>query len=120
MKCKQLLIIITCVSFFYAFLTATAQASAPVRLKAGHIDTKHTEKLTIPSKSKRYEKNYYIVQAEGKKAKQLKKAATTSGAKVLSYLPDDAFLIEISSKKLEKLRTNKSVRCPFYSISGLC
>jgi subtilisin family serine protease len=87
-----------------------ADCAPPIRLKSGPIDTGKQIQLIPHQKANRSQTAFYIIQGHDRSAKRLKKEAIASGARIISYLPDNAFLIEASPARIRSLRSRKSVR----------
>jgi len=110
MNIKRYLILLAFITLSVAFLDQPTHSASPIHLKSRIIDTGKPEELRPQKVFEPGETAYYIVQGLGRNPKRLKSAAASSGARVISYLPDDSFLIEIQPGRINRLRNMKSVR----------
>jgi subtilisin family serine protease len=120
-RIKRGLSIAACLLLLTAAVASAWAGPPQVRLKPATIDTSKAESVER-DRAPRAARRYYIVQSKERVGKPFAQALRARGARIISYLPDDAFLVEASPDQLAQVRRLASVRWtgryrPEYKIS---
>ncbi len=104
-------------------LSALAHSSTAVLLRNAFIDTASGESLAIPdSLRSQGDPGTYIVQARGAMTVAFRSALAGAGAKVVSYIPNNALLVRMDRVTAERLTQDQRVQAvlpyePYYKLS---
>ncbi len=102
--------IVVSVVLFVGWVLCSASAGPPIRLKAATIDTGKAEPVPRGQARGLAARRYFIVQFKPGAGKAFREQAAARGAKIISYLPEDAFLVEALPRQLAGLRRLDSVQ----------
>ena len=81
-------------------LSGHSYGAVPVRLKGAVVDTSRPKReMRIPLSHEK-EPRYYIIQSQPGDERSMHDAASAAGARIVSYLPEHAYLVEIEANRL--------------------
>ncbi|MBN1918502.1 MAG: S8 family serine peptidase [Verrucomicrobia bacterium] len=102
-----------CIVLAWGAAYGAGQAARSIRLKAATIDT--SEPVEVPAPVRRDQPSprasrYFIVQSAAPVDEAFVRTLEARGARIISYLPDDAFLVEAAPAVQDQLNALGSVR----------
>lgn len=90
-----------------SFYSMTAQAGHTLHFKQGVVDTSSPAALK-PLRSLA-DTNYQVIQFQGKITAQDRQALLDSGAEIIRYMPDDAYLVKMNGASVSRMSGIQSV-----------
>ncbi|MDX1953524.1 MAG: S8 family serine peptidase [Verrucomicrobiota bacterium] len=81
-----------------------------ILLRNATIDTAESRELEIPANLRSQSPAAFIVQASGVAGKAFKDLLASEGMTIVSYVPNNAFLVRANSQSIQSLKANDSVR----------